>query len=254
MREYGIGNLCGMRQKILWTPANISGALWFDPDNESYRTVVSGQITELYDVIGGTNKIAVTTTDTYRRFGLGVAALNGYDVATAGGLSRFSGSIPSVAVGTNPIAIFAVWLLTSNTTQTLAGVGHHATSRAFYLHRNLSQGYGAYEYAYANRFINGSYNVWQMVLAQRTASGIRAGLAGALSTYYGSQLNVQTGALFVGAEFNGGNGARGSFAGLCVGAFTDDEINKLYGWAAHRFALTSSLPAAHPYKNAPPML
>lgn len=34
--------------------------------------------------------------------------------------------------------------------------------------------------------------------------------------------------------------------------FTDDDIERLEGWAAHRFALTSLLPAGHPYKSVAP--
>ena len=32
------------------------------------------------------------------------------------------------------------------------------------------------------------------------------------------------------------------------------EIDKMFGWAAHRYALTALLPVAHPYKNSPPTL
>lgn len=32
------------------------------------------------------------------------------------------------------------------------------------------------------------------------------------------------------------------------------EINKLFGWAAWRYGLVDLLPAAHPYKDAPPYL
>lgn len=31
------------------------------------------------------------------------------------------------------------------------------------------------------------------------------------------------------------------------------EIEKIFGWAAHRYGLTASLPASHPYKTSPPL-
>lgn len=31
-----------------------------------------------------------------------------------------------------------------------------------------------------------------------------------------------------------------------------EEIDKLFGWAAHRFGLIESLPVDHPYRDAPP--
>lgn len=35
---------------------------------------------------------------------------------------------------------------------------------------------------------------------------------------------------------------------------TSPEIDKLFGYAAHRWGLTSSLPGGHPYKTSPPTL
>lgn len=32
------------------------------------------------------------------------------------------------------------------------------------------------------------------------------------------------------------------------------DIDKLFGWAAHKWGLTASLPAGHPYKTSPPMV
>lgn len=42
------------------------------------------------------------------------------------------------------------------------------------------------------------------------------------------------------------------FAG--VGVLTTDEINKVFGYAAHRWGLASLLDVSHPYKSAPPTL
>lgn len=35
---------------------------------------------------------------------------------------------------------------------------------------------------------------------------------------------------------------------------SDDEIDKLFGWAAHYWGLESELPSGHTYKSAPPYL
>jgi hypothetical protein len=35
-------------------------------------------------------------------------------------------------------------------------------------------------------------------------------------------------------------------------ALTDTEIDKLFGWAAHKWGLTANLPALHPYKSSAP--
>ncbi|MCY1311367.1 hypothetical protein D9M70_616580 [compost metagenome] len=33
---------------------------------------------------------------------------------------------------------------------------------------------------------------------------------------------------------------------------SSDDIDKLFGWAAYKFGLQSSLPGGHPYKSSPP--
>lgn len=53
------------------------------------------------------------------------------------------------------------------------------------------------------------------------------------------------------AEFNGG------IAAICTGKNgvpSIDEIDKLFGWAAHSYALTDNLPASHPYKTIRPTI
>ena len=53
------------------------------------------------------------------------------------------------------------------------------------------------------------------------------------------------------AEFNGG------IAAICTGkngVLSINEIDKLFGWAAHSYALTDNLPASHPYKTIRPTM
>ena len=52
-------------------------------------------------------------------------------------------------------------------------------------------------------------------------------------------------------EFNGG------IAAICTGkngVLSINEIDKLFGWAAHSYALTDNLPASHPYKTIRPTM
>lgn len=37
-------------------------------------------------------------------------------------------------------------------------------------------------------------------------------------------------------------------------SITQQEIDKIFGWAAHRYGLTANLPSGHPYKNNPPVV
>ena len=53
------------------------------------------------------------------------------------------------------------------------------------------------------------------------------------------------------AEFEGG------IAAICTGkngVLSINEIDKLFGWAAHSYALTDNLPASHPYKTIMPTM
>jgi hypothetical protein len=62
----------------------------------------------------------------------------------------------------------------------------------------------------------------------------------------------------------GGNGTvttpstflNGKVANIAAGAsvLNASQIDKLFGWAAHRHALTGLLPSDHPYKTVPPMV
>ena len=61
----------------------------------------------------------------------------------------------------------------------------------------------------------------------------------------------------IGKSANGFAQFDGSIATICTGRNgvpTTAEIDKLFGWAAHSYALTTSLPARHPYKTIGPTI
>lgn len=60
---------------------------------------------------------------------------------------------------------------------------------------------------------------------------------------------------WIGSEIATTGFMSGSIAELLVGntALTQDDIDRLFGWAAHKYGLSDRLPIDHPYKNLMPM-
>lgn len=63
-------------------------------------------------------------------------------------------------------------------------------------------------------------------------------------------------ALSLGAFYTAGGATDADFATAVISntAPSDGDIDKLFGWAAHKYGLTANLPADHPYKTAAPIV
>ena len=236
----------------LWTPGEISGAFWFDPNSAAHRSLSGSAIISLIDVIGGIVTISQGTSGAMPS--LQVADLAGHDVASFDGGDRLAGTVP--IYNTNPVSIFAVWKTTdTSNTDIIAMIGNTSTNNGFGISRNISTGYNSFVWNGAEPAIAGTANTWAMHLGQRNASGLRSGLNGVLSAYSTTSLNLTSGAISVGTATNGVDGpVNGKLAALVVGPFSDSDIDKLFGWAAHEYNLAANLPADHPYKSTPPTI
>lgn len=107
--------------------------------------------------------------------------------------------------------------------------------------------------------------VWKMVLAEivYTTRTIRLYIDGALDA---ETLNAFTGAgntsdtnssqWTIGGSATGGSSFVGDLATAMAGAgqLLTADIDRIFGWAAHRYGLAGSLPGGHPYKSAAPSL
>ncbi|WP_334181021.1 hypothetical protein [Pseudomonas nitroreducens] len=91
-------------------------------------------------------------------------------------------------------------------------------------------------------------------------NGSLAASSTGLWTAGGATSNTASGAqIAVGASMSGSGFVAESFTNCDVAAAliganlpTSTDIDKLFGWAAWRYGLQSSLPVGHPYKNSPP--
>ena len=235
-----------------WTPAEITTAQWFDPGNSTRRTLSGSLITSLVDVIGGVETIS-QSTDAYKP-GLVTGGLNGYDVATFDGDDRWTGSI--TPQGTGAFGMFAVWKAETADTVAVAMAGNATANNGIGFGRNqtTSCGYNAFVWAGAEPCVAGSTGSYVMQAALRDATGVSSILNGTKSSTISTSLNLTSTALNVGRSAYPNIYLKGKLAVLVIGALSASDVEKLTGWAAHKYGLTANLPAGHPYKSAPPML
>lgn len=76
-----------------------------------------------------------------------------------------------------------------------------------------------------------------------------------IGTSAGSISNTASAVVNIAVDGNGGNRFAGELACIICGSGvlpTPPEIDKLFGWAAHRLSLADLLPADHPYKEVAP--
>lgn len=105
--------------------------------------------------------------------------------------------------------------------------------------------------SYEMRFMVADYNggsVATHINGALSTAGFLSGVAGNTSNTSASM------PLSVGAYNTGIAPADIDLATIVVGSsgITQQEIDKLFGWAAHKYGLTASLPVGHPYKTVAP--
>jgi hypothetical protein len=96
---------------------------------------------------------------------------------------------------------------------------------------------------YANRTITFYRN------GEQTGQTTGAWTAGGNTSNTTSSDDVTVGAFSsLSSTFNG----RIAEVGCCVALPTEDEVDRLFGYMAHRWGLADNLPVGHPYKALPP--
>lgn len=106
---------------------------------------------------------------------------------------------------------------------------------------------------------------WKMVLAEivYTARTIRLHIDGALDaettnafTAGGNTSDTDSAQWTLCGSATGGSSFVGDLAMAMAGAgsLLTTDIDRIFGWAAHRYGLAGSLPGGHPYKSAAPSL
>ena len=235
-----------------WTPAMLSSAVIFDPDDSDSLTLSGSEIAAITD---STGVYSLTQGTSSKRPALVDDTLNGHAVASFDGGDDLFGSIS--AYGTNPVAMFVVWKTTTADTCVAAMLGSASSSAGLGVGRNPGTGgYNTFVWGGTETYLAGTNNQFIMQLGQMNGSGQRTGLNGSLSSYASASVNLTNAGLTVGQDARrlGYGYVIGQLAVLVICDPSDTEVDKLFGWAAHKYGLTSLLPADHPYKTAVPTI
>lgn len=251
----------------LWTPANITTALWLDAADASTIIIVSDAVSQWNDK-SGNGRNATQSFAPYRP-ALTSAGLNGLNVVT------FDGTNDTLTIlgttGSSVATLLAVWrlneiaptqaqthsnpritdfktgsgglqLLASNTsaaihTKSSAYQGSLTATRWFAYGLQTELTATVFQLLATTMRRNGS-----LVLAVTPEDPV--GEAGSVST-----LGARSDAASFASTY-----LRGLIAELVLinSVASTTDIEKAEGYLAHKWGLTGSLPSGHPYKSAPP--
>jgi hypothetical protein len=274
---------------VLWTPAQISTALWLDAADASTITASSGLISQINDKSGNDRNF---TSSSSARPTLTSNGLNGKAVMT------FSGS--QYLTSTNTAATWnfmhntsgcSFWLVgkagnVSNPQAEYNFMGTNAAASAnighVFFYSDIDNGGGKNNdliIDFITRGVSGSYNTVNISLnnalaanAAFLASVIRDPGNGTAANRSNIRINGGS-AIALNAATNAASSGNASFA-LQIGAAGNnafpmtgyiseviiqqsqaslDTLQKTEGYLAHKWGLTANLPSDHPYKTAPPL-
>ena len=244
-----------------WTPAQITTALWLDASDAG--TVDASSVGQWNDKSGnGRNATQGTAANkpTYT-----AAGQNGLNVLTFDGTNDWmaipDSTNPSGASGTfaacKPTHTAAAtgliigraynwgpWYLSSTTTGASAryNLGRNGVDEASAIVTGLTNS--------TNKILSGTYNNTNVSLS--VDGGTAVNTAYAFNPIYNTNDSSTIGA------FRSGSSIAGVFGGLVYeiivvhSAPSQDTIQRIQGYLAHKWGLTANLPAGHPYKSAAP--
>jgi hypothetical protein len=252
MREYGIGNLYGMmRQKILWTPAEIVPALWLDASDSD--TSESGDVLTWDDISGNGNSAV----------GMSSSFSPSVSTGALGECIRFDSDVVSLTTEVTARAVLFICdeldVVYQDQNATVVPICADASDTSYnhiFIRSNDIDDYdisidgsasdsgtvyvdGESGVSGGNIDVGLSYDrlnahMWLVVFDQDVDVGYIGRIKSSTTLYY------LTGDVY------------GFVALTAVPSST--EIDKLFGWAAHKWGLPAKLPSDHPYKSTPPAI
>lgn len=235
----------------LWTPERLGSALrafWLGDDlpgaDGSAVAAWTDRTANAYVMAQGTAGSRPT---------LQTNELNGHRAVRFDGTDDFLEIASTLGVETQPFGIFGVWLMADAAKQALlqssaTGDTGHSIAAGGALAMNagseFSTAIAKARWCMTSALFNGASSALVIdggapvtgnpgtgTFTTGTES-VKMGRAGAVADYY---LNGDVAAVLV-----------------SLGLWSDADLARLYGWAAHTFGLTASLPADHAYKGFPP--
>jgi len=250
--------------ETVWNPSMISTALWLDAADASTVTTVSGAVSQWNDKSG--NNRHATQSDATRRPAFTSSALNGYSALTFDGTN--DGLTCGDAFHSANLLIFAV-AKTSNAAaeQNIATKWNGTGSQREFIFRFRSTNKVGAFFSFDGTSVNSNSldttgtagTGWSMGGAVRNGTALTVSLNGSQnsSTLASSSLFNSTTPLDIGYSSPAGTDVfeplNGQIATVVIATNPSlADLQKLEGWAAHKYGLTANLPNDHPYKTVGP--
>ncbi len=245
-------NLGEFLNVIEWTPAQITTALWLDAADESTITLNSTTVSQWDDKSGNSRNFSQATAGNQPVYSTN--ALNGKNVVNfVSSDALIRAAIPFNDLGNN--SLYVVGNRTGGNYYNVTVIISRAAGRT----RNMLFGddtyWGVYTASSPVGFVGATYKICGIIADQAT----NAFLYYQDGTSQGSAGTVNSGTVFGDNNCYLGNDQYGSaLAGniaeviFCDEKNTDSDRQKIEGYLAHKWGLTSSLPNDHPYKSTTP--
>jgi hypothetical protein len=240
---------------FLWTPAQLTTALWFDASDATTITTVSGAVSQWNDKSG--NGRHATQGTPSNRPAYVASSINGLNAIDFDGSSDFMDFGGSLQPGSSDSTVLAV--VSSDPAAAYDGriISLHAAADGgtrFALYTEASYGYRSIHSATYTPVTTSYVTGLQMVGGYKTGTTLGVGLNGGTYTTNSSGGSVPTiNAWRIGAYSGTDSRFDGRIAEIVVMlSYSSENRQRIEGYLAHKWGATSSLPADHPYKSTAP--
>jgi len=254
---------------VPWTPASVSTHLWIDVSDAASRSLSGAEITQLTDKSGAGNTFTQGTST--KRPTLVSADLNGLDTASFDGTDDAMGDGTNT-VGKNVSALVCAALFNPDTVNADRRVFNCSTGSSSSAARLLIGFNSSSQFRIGGRRTDAGTYAEDVAVSASSYAG-QWTIVLALFDYANATLTVRingaqesTGAfLAVGSTSNSDSVSSGLGSNTTANAGYFDgklaemtvqpslaDVEKIEGYLAHKWGLTSLLPALHPYKSVAP--
>lgn len=222
----------------LWTPAQITTALWLDASDSATITTVSGAVSQWNDKSGNARNVVQAT------------AAN-----RPAPISNWSNGLTALSWGSTSNTKSLTWTGSAVTAGPTIAVGVYQGSLPasdFYTLQNWI--YTASNDIQLTLQSNGWYS--PVFLNGNSTSSFSAGATIQSPFIARGEVNPSTGrtAFYIGSNRDSGGNWRGVVGEVVVpvSTVTTSQLQQIEGYLAWKWGLTANLPAGHPYKSAAP--
>jgi uncharacterized repeat protein (TIGR02543 family) len=236
-----------------WSPADITMAAWYDAADAGTITASANAVSQWRDKSGKANHLTGTGEPA-----TGTRALNGLNVIDFDGANDQMAATSLSALTTANLSIFSVQQYDSVSVQSMTAFSlRRATQGEGMLNHSSYDAVFSLGYRYPqNLSVNYTENTnIELISYVKSGDTLQSGWINgvALTAQTGSVATYTPTILALGSRSTANylNGFIGEFI-ISTTALSESDRQKIEGYLAHKWGLTNSLPASHPYKTTPP--